>query len=81
MKENRGAAEPHSLEGVDAAICPRAADEYDKSVSQELLPDGEREHADHARAASGRELSAWIKFKVFSPLKNGAPTNAVADSR
>ena len=59
---------------------PWAADQCDKSLGLEFLPE-KREQAAQVRAAEGRELSARGKFEVFAPVGKGAPSKAVADSR
>ena len=78
---DRNAAEPSALEGVDAPISAWAADQCGKSLGRELLPEEDWEHVAQVRAAKGRELSAWRKFKASAPAKNGAPFQAVADVR
>ena len=58
---------------------PWAADQCDKSLGLEFLPE-KREQAAQVRAAEGRELSARGKFKVFSPAGNATPPKAAVDS-
>ena len=41
----------------------------------------DRAHADLVRKPTGRVLEAWRQFKVFLPVKMGAQTEDVADTR
>ena len=42
MKDKWGAADAYPMAGVDAAISARAADQCDKFIGRELLPEAER---------------------------------------
>ena len=73
MKGKWNSSDASVLEGVGATIFDWTAGHCDKSLDQKLLPEEEREHRNKVRAGRARELSAWIKFEVFSPTKNERP--------
>ena len=73
IKDERNAPEASLLKGVDAAFSAWTAGQCDKSLGQKVLPDEKSGRRNKVRAAKGRELSTWGKFKVFLPAKNGRP--------
>ena len=81
MEEKWNAGDAVAREGVDAAAAPCAADQRNRSLGQESLPEDQRGHVARVRAAKGRELSVWIEFKTFSPVKTGVPSKAAVDPR
>ena len=81
MRNKCGAPGAPPLEGVNTNISASSADQCDRSLGQEVLPDEARDHAAQLRAAKGRELSEWGKFEVFLPVKNGCPRKLLEASR
>ena len=70
-----------SLEGMEAALTAWIAQICDRPSGQELSVDEERRFAAEVEAAKNRELDAWGKVQVFSPVLSGKVTKDVVDTR
>ena len=70
-----------AAEGVDGAISARVADKCNRVLGQELSREEEEMHADLANEGKRRELAAWDKFDVFSPLSGGKVRKQIVQTR
>ena len=69
------------VEGMEAAFTAWVAQICERPSGQELSVDEERRFAAEVDAAKTRELDAWGKFQVFSPVLSGKVTKDVVDTR
>ena len=67
MKARCESTRASPVDGVDAAISARAAEERSRVSGQELTEEEEKLHEGPVSAATGRARGAWKKFKVFKP--------------
>ena len=51
------------------------------ALGQELSPEEEAQHADFPKAAKIKELTAWKKFDVHEPRRNGNVPKQIAQTR
>ena len=66
---------------MEAALTAWVAQICGRPSNQELSVDEERRFATEVEAAKNRELDAWGKFQVFSPVPFGTVTKDVVDTR
>ena len=69
------------IDGMEAAFTAWVAQICDRPSGQELSQDEERQFATEVIAAKNRELDAWGKFQVFSPISSGKVSKDVVDTR
>ena len=70
-----------TIEGLEAALTAWAAQVCDRPLGQELSRDDEIQFAKGVRAAKKRELDAWFKFQVSSPVPQKSATRGVVETR
>ena len=71
----------HDERDLDAAASAQAADLCNKILGKELTPDEEEKFIKEVKAAKGRELDAWSKFRVFSPCEPEKCNKSVVGTR
>ena len=70
-----------SVEGLAAALTAWAAKSCDRPLGQELSKEDELRFSKDVDAAKTRELDAWCKFQVFSPVSPKSVTKGVVETR
>ena len=70
-----------TLAGLESALTAWVAAQCDRPPGQELSPDDETRFAKEAGEAKNRELDAWCKFKVFSPVLWKHVAKDIVDTR
>ena len=70
-----------TVEGLEAALAAWAAKLCGRPLGHELSPDDESRYAAEVDAAKGRELDAWCKFQVFSPVPQAKVAKDVVETR
>ena len=69
------------LDGVESAISAWVAFACSQTLGQELSVQEEQMHGDLVASAKMKELDAWGKFKVFSPVNPSSLSKNSVDSR
>ena len=57
-----------TLAGLESALTAWVAAQCERPLGQELPPDDVNRFSKEVGAAKNRELDAWCKFQVFSPV-------------
>ena len=70
-----------AIDNREPVLSARFAEERSRVSGQELTKVEECAHADHVRKAKTREVGAWERFKVSSPVKMGAESKEMVDTR
>ena len=70
-----------AIEGMEAALTAWVAAQCDRPMGQELRADDELHFVKEVEAAKRRELDAWCKFQVFSPVLGTRVTKDVVETR
>ena len=88
MKAHWHAVNASPMEGADAAISARTADQCNRAQGQELAEDEDRTHVASIEAAKGRELGDRRKIKVGQGRRPGTlvdtrwgPTRRTVDGK
>ena len=66
---------------MDGAASAWVADVCNRVVSQELLPDEEKVHADLVQEAEPKDLAAWKKFDVYAKRNACNVSKKIAQTR
>ena len=69
------------VDGMGEVAPAWASEERNRNLGQESTGEEEKLHRDLVRDAKERELSARKQFKVCSPIKGGALSKAIVDTR
>ena len=80
-RTRKGPGAPLATYSGGPALSARVAEEPNRVLVKELTSAGERAHAALARKAQERELEPWGQFKVSSPVKLGAQSKVLVDTR
>ena len=70
-----------TIEGLEAALTAWAAKLCDRPLGRELSKEDELRFVKEVDAAKKRELDAWRKFQVFSPVSQKSVTKGVVETR
>ena len=70
-----------TIGGLEAALTALAAKVCERPLVQELSRDEELRFAQEVDAAKKRELDAWCKFQVSSPVPQKSATKGVVETR
>ena len=79
MQPHGDVAKASPLEGVGTATSAWAADQCNRALGQATKIDEERTHSALVKAAKGRKLAPWERFKVFEPFEAVTPPKAIVD--
>ena len=74
------ASRSSAVEGVEAAIPARVADERNPVSGQEMSEEEAAAHAELVQEGEKKELDAWGPFGVSTPLKAGDFGTSTADA-
>ena len=80
LKSQMAALSHQMVEGSDEAANAWVADECNRVVGQELSAEEGLPCKELAHEGRMRELEAWKKFKVFSPVNESDISKTVIDS-
>ena len=81
LKPQMAARNHQMVAGSDEAVSAWVADAYNRILGQELTVEEEMACQEMVHEGEIKKLEAWKKFKVFSPVKEGAISKKVIDSR
>ena len=70
-----------AIEGMEAALAAWVATQCERHLGQELSSVDELRFAKEVEAAKCRQLDAWCKFQVFSPVPQTKVTKDVVETR
>ena len=70
-----------TIAGMESAFTARIAPQCDRPLGQELSAGDVHRFAKEAEAAKRRELDAWSKFQVYSPVLRENVAKDIADTR
>ena len=71
----------HTIAGLESALNAWVAAQCERPLGQELPADEARCFSKEIRDAKKRELDAWSKFQVFSPLLRKRVARDIVDTR
>ena len=81
LKPKMEALQSSVVEGVDGAVSAWVADECNRVLRQELLPDEEKLHSDLAQEGKLRELAAWKKSDAYTKRNEMNTSKQIAQTR
>ena len=67
-------------EAATAAISASAAEEFHRTLAQELTEEEEVSRETMALEGKRKELDAWAQFRAFSPVEDRSRNKAAADT-